>query len=414
MPAVAGSAPRLDARRMTALTVRRALGALLVGIVVLTGCASGASPTPTAQPSPSDVPSTPTPAPSAPSTPSPAPSAPAPPAFGDTEAVTVPERPVGSSILAIVAGGDGLVAIGFDGAFGTLIWTSADGRTWRDVTPEGFSSVGIVSVVEFEGMLVGVGRGSTTDVDAQQAAVYLSDDGLVWRTVESDELVGQMIDVVATDDGLYAVGGVPGADAAGIWHSVDGETWQRTGGEFDHAFMWAIAEGGPGLVAVGWRRNPEPDLAVWTSADGVTWTLAPDPEGFAGYEATDVAALPDGTLAMVGNNLMGGPGRMWVSADGVEWTLAEADGVDDAAARALTRIDGGLVAVGGGSDAAARAWFGADGRSWTLIGDPLPEAYFTSAFETDGGLLVTGATQTGTLETGIETRAGIWLLPRGG
>jgi hypothetical protein len=316
-------------------------------------------------------------------------------------------------MVTIVPGGDGLVAIGFNGAFGSLLWTSVDGRTWRDVTPSDLASMGIVNVVEFDGRLVGVGRGNTLDIEVEEAAVFLSDDGLAWRKVEtSEELVGQMIDVVATDDGLYAVGGVPGADAAGIWHSTDGETWERTGGDFAHAFMWAIAEGGPGLVAVGWRRNPEPDLAVWTSADGVDWTLAPDPEGFAGHEATDVVALPDGSLAMVGAPLVGGAGRMWFSTDGVDWTLAGA-GDDGGFARTLAVLDDGLVALGGGEDMAARAWFSADGRSWMPIGDPLAEAFFQSATATETGLLVAGATQTGTLQTGIEAHAGIWHLPMG-
>jgi hypothetical protein len=269
----------------------------------------------------------------------------------------------------------------------------------------------MANVVEHDGRFVGVGRGSTTDVDLQEAAVYLSDDGLSWRRVESP-LVGQMIDVVATDDGLYAVGGVPGADAAGVWYSADGETWARTGGEFPAAFMWAIAEGGPGLIVVGWRRNPEPDLAVWTSEDGSSWSLAPDPEGFAGYEATDVVALPDGSLVMVGGAHLGGPGRMWHSTDGLSWTLAETEGSEAATPRTLALVDGGVIALGGGADMAGRAWFSPDGGSWNLIGEPLPETYFESALAIDDGLLVVGITQTGTIETGIEARARIFFAPR--
>ncbi len=317
---------------------------------------------------------------------------------------------MGSATVDIVPGGDGLVAMGFDGAFGSMLWTSGDGgRTWTDITPADFASIGIANVVEFDGILVAVGRGNTLDVDAQEAAVYLSDDGVAWRKVTSAEpMVGQLIDVVATDDGLFAVGGVPGADAAGLWHSVDGEAWERIGGEFPSAFMWSIAEGGPGLVAVGWRRNPEPDLAVWTSSDaGATWDLAPDPEGFAGFEGTDVAALEDGSLALVGSSLDGSRGRIWHSADGVAWELAveELDGIH---ARSLAITPGGLVAVGGGDDMNGRAWFSADGASWSSFGDPVEGAYFTNAVAVDGGLLVTGGSQSGTMETGIQAFARIW------
>ena len=58
----------------------------------------------------------------------------------------------------------------------------------------------------------------------------------------------------------------------------------------------------------------------------------------------------------------------------------------------------------------ARAWISGDGRSWVPLGDPVPEAYFNDAFVTDDGtLLVIGATQQGTLETGIEARAMVWV-----
>ncbi len=321
----------------------------------------------------------------------------------------MPESANASAITSVVPGGDGLVAIGTDGAFGTILWTSEDGSTWRDITPEGFASVGIASVIEFDGGLIGVGRGNTIDVDTQLAAVYRSDDGVTWHMVDAgDEMLGQLIDVVATDDGLFAVGGVPGADAAGIWRSTDGDTWERTGGDFDHAFMWSIAEGGPGLVAVGWRRNPDPDLAVWTSADGIDWALAPDPEGFEGNEGTDVINF-DGRLAMVGGSLTTGQGGAWFSDDGIAWELAEVSGgIGNGYARTITRTPAGLVATGTAGDMHAGAWFSTDGRTWQPFGDPVPNAFFHTAYATDDGLLALGATQEGTLETGIEAHAMMW------
>jgi hypothetical protein len=382
---------------------------LLAALVALTAACTadpGPSTAPSDSPPPASVP------PSEAPTPTPEPSkAPTPPTIA-YEPATIPDAAMNSATLAIVPGGDGLVAIGFDGAFGSLLWTSADdGQTWSDITPADFASIGIASVVEFDGMLVGVGRGDTINVDAEQAAVYLSDDGVAWRKVETaEQLVGQMIDVVATDDGLFAVGGVPGADSAGIWHSTDAETWTRVGGDLEHAFLWSIAEGGPGLVAVGWRRNPEPDLAVWTSADaGQTWQLAPDPEGFAGFEATDIAALPDGTLAMVGSAFDGSAGRIWTSTDATGWTLAVDDMGSGAYARSLTVTDAGLLASGGGEDMHGRAWLSTDGVAWTALGDPLEGTFFTGAFATADGVLLTGGTQAGTLETGIQAHAGVWV-----
>ena len=180
------------------------------------------------------------------------------------------------------------------------------------------------------------------------------------------------------------------------------------GRDFKHAFLWSIAEGGPGLVAVGWRRNPEPDLAVWTSTDGTDWTLAPDPEAFEGYEATDVIATPDGTLVMAGSAFDGSGGRIWTSTDGVAWELAAFD-PDGGAARSLAWSPQGIIAVGS-REMDAMAWISADdGASWQPLGDPIPNAYLNAAHVTDGGLvLLVGGTQEGTLETGISGRAMIW------
>ena len=324
------------------------------------------------------------------------------------EPASVPETANSSGVASIVPVGDGLVAVASDGGFGTRVWTSEDGRTWTDVTPDGFESVGIASVVEHAGMLVGVGRGNTIDIETEEAAVYLSEDGTSWRKVETAEpMVGQLIDVIATDDGLYAVGGVPGADAAAIWRSSDGETWERTVDDIEHAFLWSIAEGGPGLVAVGWRRDPDPSAAVWTSTDGIEWTLSPDPDGYELYEGTDVSEI-DGTLVMVGSSFTTQEGRIWTSTDGIDWTVAEAPGLEEAYPRNLVHASNGVVAVGGGQRMAGTAWFSADGIGWEAFGDPLPGTYFHSGVVHEGALLAFGATQAGTLETGIQAHAMIW------
>lgn len=380
---------------------RAGTAALLLAVVV-TACSAQAAPTPipTSPPTPTAAPSddpaaTPTPAPTA------APQV-------SWRRNVVPDAPDVSSITAMSLTPDGqLVAHGFNGAFGSLLWTTDDGHTWTDRTPADFASAGLAGVTRFGDRLVAVGRGDTINVDANVAAVYLSDDGLTWRQAATD-LEGQLIDVIATDDGLYAVGGVPAADAAGIWHSADGAAWERIGPDFEQAFLWSIAEGGPGLVAVGWRRNPEPDLAVWTSTDGQVWELAPDPEGFAGREATSVVALPDGTLVMAGSGFDGSGGHVWTSTDGRTWDLGDFDPADGSV-RSLVVSPWGVIGLGGGHDMSGRAWISADGRTWVPLGDPVPEAYFNDAFVTDEGLVFAlGGTQSGTLETGITGRAMIW------
>jgi hypothetical protein len=378
--------------------------ALLLLAVLLAAC--GATPPATASPPP-ETPAAPTP----PVTPAPTPT-PEPLPTVTFEAAEVPDAALSTAITAVLPGGDGLIAIGFDGAFGSILWTSADARTWRDVTPAAFASQGLATVIQLaDGRLLAVGRGDTIDIEADAAAAFISDDGLTWRQVGGADLLGQMIDVIETPDGLVAIGGVPGADAAGAWRSTDGgETWERTGDDVPGAFFWSIVEGGPGLVVAGWRRNPEPDAAVWTSADGgATWQLADDPEDLELAEGVDLLAT-DAGFVMAGGSMLGGQARLWTSPDARTWTLAEIEGgFDGAMIRTLLATPIGLLAVGAaGSDAAA--WISTDGgATWSRFGDPVPEAYFSTALVTDEGLFLGGATQTGTQETGIEARAATWL-----
>ena len=137
-----------------------------------------------------------------------------------------------------------------------------------------------------------------------------------------------------------------------------------------------------GRPGTGRRRlapQSRSDLAVWTSPDGVDWTLSPDPEGFAGYEATDVVDH-DGTLVMVGSSFTGEGGRIWFSEDGSTWELAEvAGGMDGDYARIVAQTPAGLVAVGGSIAMVGMAWVSTDGRSWEPLGDPVPNAFFNGA-----------------------------------
>jgi hypothetical protein len=326
------------------------------------------------------------------------------------EPAEVPSSGIGSATLVVVPARDGLVAIAYDGKSGSLVWTSNDGHSWTEHPEPGLENAGIAAAIAFSGGLLAVGR-DTSDIETEVAAAWISSDGRAWRRVAGgDEMTGQMIDVVESDGGLFAIGGVPGADAAGVWSSDDGEIW-RVRATFEHAFLWSIVEGGPGLVASGWRRNPEPDLAVWTSTDGAAWTLAPDPEGFDGFEGADLL-VHEGSLVMLGRSVFASGTQIWTSADGTAWEPAfdVPQVLETATLRGLVGTPAGIVAVGAmGTEGAA--WISSDGDAWAPLGEPVPDAFFIGGFAADDRrLIVTGATQEGTLETGIETAAMIWIV----
>ena len=125
--------------------------------------------------------------------------------------------------------------------------------------------------------LVAAGR-DYPDGDAD-AAVWTSADGRVWSRVPHDEAVfgggeaQEIIAVAAGGPGLVAVGfDVSGGDlGAAVWTSADGRVWSRVpqdetvlGGGY--AQIVAVAARGPGLVAVGYGvSGGETDAAVWVS-----------------------------------------------------------------------------------------------------------------------------------------------------
>ncbi|MEE9473177.1 MAG: hypothetical protein V3V82_04265, partial [Acidimicrobiia bacterium] len=86
--------------------------------------------------------------------------------------------------------------------------------------------------------------------------------------------------------------------------------------------MLSVAFGDAGLVAVGLDRD---NGAVWTSPDGLTWQLVPDPDGvFTGLTVSDLAVGGLGYVAVGPHWATAEPthGAVWTSPDGLSWTIA--------------------------------------------------------------------------------------------
>ena len=159
-------------------------------------------------------------------------------------------------------------------------------------------------------------------------------------SAEDPELVGSNADVLAVAVGpevLVAVGvdwGRPGInedDRASVWISTDGSDWSRI--DSDPSFtdsamsdvVWFDAEGL--FVAVGNRVS---EGAVWTSADGISWTLAaviPVTAATGGIEIESIVGAESGLLA-VGTEWLGEGAAFhsqWTSEDAVHWEPVPAE-----------------------------------------------------------------------------------------
>ena len=171
---------------------------------------------------------------------------------------------------AVAAGGPGFVAVGIEGFDSTGLAYLPPGGNGTQVS-------------EFE------------EVTENAAAVWTSRDGAVWTRVVGEPSLSHsggdvagwatMVDVVATDAGLVAVGrdswdpapGLGWSQFAAVWRSADGLSWRRTdeAGELGFAHMQSVTDTGDGrLVAVGlWYDEMNGHNAyMWSSQDnGDTW-----------------------------------------------------------------------------------------------------------------------------------------------
>jgi hypothetical protein len=267
------------------------------------------------------------------------------------EAVEVP-NPGLSGMRDVAIGPDGrLIAVGYRGGSSAgdgstqraQVWTSSDGgASWAEIPDqEGFvgSSMNAVAVSDY-GAWVAVGASATE----QRGLTWTSADGATWtRALDLDTFAeAELLDVTAGAPGgpaFIAVGGSPVIQGT-VWMSEDGIDWTQTAGgaaldpAFNNSSIQAVTTGGPGYVAAGYTIEIASfDAAFWTSADGLTWIPASDPEGADEQPIQGLAPMPDGGLVAVGFGLLE-RGSVWSSIDGTDWaevpdsTAANFDGAD--------------------------------------------------------------------------------------
>ncbi|MDP7018056.1 MAG: hypothetical protein QGG36_19790 [Pirellulaceae bacterium] len=114
------------------------------------------------------------------------------------------------------------------------IWTTRDGKTWRQVSPREpyWSARGMISgSVAFKGRLWILG-GGTYDTPTTKTRQYLNDvwstsDGVTWtkHTADAPWQPRQYHHVAVYDNRMWVIGGYHAGDINDVWYSSDGENW---------------------------------------------------------------------------------------------------------------------------------------------------------------------------------------------
>jgi hypothetical protein len=221
---------------------------------------------------------------------------------------------------------------------------SGDGATWQLGVPPGLNRSNVQAVVAFGDGFVAVGSqvvpvvdaNGTTAADAaarEVAAAWWSNDGLTWSAASlSDSLLGSFGQLVAGAGGLVALSDGPGAPGSRIaWQSSDGRSWAVTDrtplgvlgeGEGQGSVIGAFGGDGRRLLIVGRPDAGQPTgqpstqpsdqpVEVWTSFDGANWErlqLMGDDAPLA-VSGTDAFLVRDGVLFV-------GPSGSWFGAAG--------------------------------------------------------------------------------------------------
>ena len=262
-------------------------------------------------------------------------------------------------------------------------------------------------------------------------------DSLVWTQVADDSVLGgsgyqEMNAVVEFGSQLVAVGtSEEGSDLcdAAVWRSTDGRDWVRVtddqailGGPGNQT-MNAVAVGGPGLVAVG-TDNPagRPQAAVWTSADGSTWSRVADDHGTLGgsdIQGMWAIAASSSEIVAVGYDSSSWHAAVWVSTDGISWadvTLSNAvfDRADHPVIRAIAAIRDGFVTGGHVAPTAeprVSFWGSIEGREWWRA-----EAQSSATAPGSGEILALTDLTEGVVAAGRDTADGsaaVWITSGG-
>ncbi|GAA2615810.1 hypothetical protein SMC26_09790 [Actinomadura fulvescens] len=284
-------------------------------------------------------------------------------------------------VVAVGATGSQAVAVG-SAAGEAAAWTSQDGRTWKPgrVSGTGLTGPGPQRLID-----VTSGKSGWLAVGYDQASprrplVATSPDGSAWQAAGSQQFGSAALSAVGSGAG-YVVAGAEG-DSAAVWFSPDLKNWERgksagsdglEGKPGNTRWIGGITGAASGYVAVGGVRDKSGNVpAVWTSADGKSWSLQKLPKsgGVTEGHLTRVAAN-GGSLVATGLAATNQGLRYlgYTSSDGGKtWRESPAPtSAPDVTVTSLAATPKGFVATGAKGNQGATevvSWTSTDGSSW--------------------------------------------------
>ncbi len=228
--------------------------------------------------------------------------------------------------LWVIGGTDGIETVYSD------VWFSSDGVTWTLATDAAaFGPRWFHSSAVFDNRMWVIG-GMDEERDEPKNDVWYSSDGVTWTQATADAgfTARYAHTSVANEFALWVIAGAGSVDAMNdVWYSRDGVAWTEATGAAafparrDHSSvsfdgrLWVIG----GIATPIDQHDGFSD--VWSSIDGVTWTMSTD-DAFVGRIDTAIV-VADGKMWMMGGLVNGHEyvNEVWSSSDGAAWTQLE-------------------------------------------------------------------------------------------
>jgi hypothetical protein len=275
-------------------------------------------------------------------------------------------------------------------------WSSTDGIQWREESTRGLDSSYLAKVVERSGpdqviLIGGIQRGYSNNVwqttDGRNWTSLSSQARFSPRATRGVSFNGQLWII-----GGATIDRPEGGVSNEIWRSADGIDWTRVvpttifpprDGHSIVVFqnkLWVIGGWEGSLLGGG---NDVRLNDVWSSSDGVAWTQQIPAGGtiFARRVSHDVAVFQD-KLWVIGGHLQNSADTndVWSSPDGLTWTLVQANAAFSARrSHRVVAFHNELWLTGGGSgpsgepaQGTSEVWHSPDGITWTQVNPPFP------------------------------------------
>ena len=255
------------------------------------------------------------------------------------------------------------------------VWSSADGKSWREETAEAWPARWDHQVVPHRGRLYVLGG---HDGSQRLNDVWSSADGKSWTEETAAAAWSARWDhqVVPHRGRLYVLGGDEGSDSLNdawlndVWSSADGKSWteETAAAAWPERSAHRVVSHRGRLYVLGGYDGSKKLNDVWSSADGKSWREETAAAAWT-VRAAHQAVSHRGRLYVLGgeddNQRLN---DVWSSADGKSWR-EETAGAWPARFYHQAVSRDGLLYVLGGEDADKRrlndVWSSADGKSWT-------------------------------------------------